>query len=134
MLDSRCRARTCLSSCYAMKSLIHTHPITIQNSQRVKTTRAYMRRDSIIISCIDDLSRLDFAAPTPTPMPFNPGTSAAPVQTTVQPHYPFTVLTEQFPSILVDGAFAEDIKEYLEKYLPDVRQLKLFVMEISNVT
>ena len=86
-------------------------------------------------SDLEALSNMElFAAPPPTPMPFDLGTPAAPVQTTVQPHYPFTVPTEQFPSILVDGAFAEDIKEYLEKYLPNARQLKLFVMEISNVT
>ena len=73
--------------------------------------------------------------PALAPMPSDLGIPAAPVQTsTIHPHTFLAPAPELFSSIRVDGVFEEDMKEYLQRHLPNARQLHIFMMDLCNVS
>ena len=90
---------------------------------------------------VDNIYPLDLEAiinisPTfaaPAPMPSGLGIPAATVQPTIHLHTFMAPAPELFSSIRVDGVFEEDLKEYLQRHLPNARQLHIFMMDLCNV-
>ena len=90
---------------------------------------------------VDNIYPLDLEAiinisPTfaaPAPMPSGLGIPATTVQPTIHPHTFMAPAPELFSSIRVDGVFEEDLKEYLQRHLPNARQLHIFMMDLCNV-